>query len=160
MRRSEIVKTYAARSCQRLRRQGQTMLELVAATTIIAVALVPALKLTRSGVMNIAKLERGELSVALCVSKLEEELARTAATWDLTARQGDFASIGHPELRFTTSKSDALADGGAPDSLAVIDVIVWHDEDGGADLDTNETRVRFATKIAKVISYEYESTIH
>tara|TARA_R110002049_G_scaffold27321_2_gene94117 strand:- start:233517 stop:233927 length:411 start_codon:yes stop_codon:yes gene_type:complete len=136
------------------------MLELVAATTILAIALVPALKLTRSGLMNISQLERSELSVSLCVSKLEEELARTAATWDLSPRAGNFAAIGRPELRFTVAKSDAAVDGGSPNSLAVIDVIVWHDEDGGNDLDGDETHVRYATKIAKVISYEYESTIH
>ena len=144
----------------RHRRLGQTLLELVAATTIIAIALVPALKLTRTGVMNMAMLERSELAVSLCVSKLEEELARTAAGWDLASRNGSFASIGRPDLRFMVTKSDAIASGGSPGSLAAIEVVVWHDEDGGADLDAGETRVRYATKIAKVISYEYESTVH
>ena len=149
-----------SRMTGRDQRSGQTLLELVAATTIIAIALVPALKLTRSGVMNIATLERNELAVSLCVSKLEEELARTAAGWDLTPRSGNFASIGRPELLFMVRKSDAVADGGTPGSLTVVDVIVWHDEDSGGDLDPDETQVRYATKIAKVISYEYESTIH
>ncbi len=94
------------------RRHGQTMLELVAATTIISLALTPALRLTRSSLMNIDTLEKSELSVSLCVSKLEEQMALTAATWDLTGSAGDYSSIGHPELRFISTISDAENAGG------------------------------------------------
>lgn len=136
------------------------MLELVAATTIIAIALLPALKLTRSSLADMEQLERNELSVSLCVSALEEELALTAATWNMATKTGDFAAIGRSELRYVINKSDAIADGGQPGSLAVIDVIVWHDADDGNDLDATEPQTRFSTKLAKVISYEYEATIH
>lgn len=148
------------RKQSRLRRTGQSMLELVAATTIIAITLVPALRLTRDGIVKMEQLERSEVRVALCSSKLEEELARTAASWNLTDVTGDFASEGRSELLFRVTKSDAVADGGSPDSLAVIQVTVWHDEDGGGDLDGDESRTLVATKLAKIISYEYEATIH
>ena len=131
------------------------MLELIVATTIISIALVPALKLTRSSVLNIEVLERSELTVSLATSKLEEELARTAANWDLSARSGNFAAIGRPELLFQSKKSDMIDDGGVPGSLAVIDVIVWHDVNGSGGFDSNEPQTRLMTKIAKVVSYEY-----
>lgn len=131
------------------------MLELVAATTIISIALTPALRLTRSSLMNIETLERSELTVSLCVSKLEEEMARTAFTWELVGSTGDFSSVGQPNLHFTTSISDAAATGGIPDRLAVIEVVVWNDSDEGGDLDSEEQQTRLSTKLAKVLSYEY-----
>ncbi|QDT11428.1 hypothetical protein K239x_34250 [Planctomycetes bacterium K23_9] len=136
------------------------MLELIAATTIITIALVPALRLTRDGVARSEELENAEMRLALCTSKLEEEMARTAASWNLTTQVGDFGDRGWGQLRFMVAKSDAIADGGIPDSLATIDVVVWHDEDAGNDLDSNERQTRLTTKLAKLISYEYEATIH
>ena len=142
------------------KRSGQTMVELLAATAIITIALVPALRLTRDGMMRAEELENAELRLALCTSKLEEEMARTAAAWDMSIRSGDFSGIGRSELRFMVTKSDAAVDGGIPGSLATIDAIVWHDEDQGGDLDSNENRIRLTTKLARLISYEYESSIH
>lgn len=136
------------------------MIELVAATSIIAIALVPALRITRDGITRTEELECAELRLALCTSKLEEEMARTAANWDLTSQTGDFSQIGRRELRYQVLKSDATADGGIPNALAMVDVIVWHDADLAGDLDSDEKQIRLTTKMAKLISYGYESTIH
>ena len=142
------------------RRRGQTMLELVAATTIITIALVPALRLTRDSITRSEELEAAEMRLALCTSKLEEEMAKTAATWDLATQAGDFAELGRSDLRFMTVKSDAIASGGIPDALTTIEVTVWLDTDAGNDLDPSEPQTKLATKMAKLISYEYEATIH
>lgn len=136
------------------------MLELVAATTIISIALVPALKLTRSSVLNIATLERAELTVSFAVSKLEEEMASTAVSWNLSSQSGDFADVGQPTIRFMVNKSDEASSGGEPNRLAVIEVTVWVDSDSGGDLDINEQQTKMSTKLAKVLSYEYEATVH
>lgn len=141
-------------------RRGQTMLELVAATTIISVALVPALKMTRKSVSNMNSLENAEDCVALCVSKLESELAFTASTWNLANRAGDFTDQGQPNMRFSVAKSDAASEGGIVNSLATINVTVWYDENLNRTLDDGEQQTRLSTKLAKVLSYEYESTIH
>ncbi len=135
------------------------MLELVAATTIISIALVPALKLMRGNLMNLDNLERNEQLVTLCASVLEKELAITAATWSLDSRSGSIGGAT-PQIRYAITKSDSVSDGGRPGELAIVDVTVWHDSDGGNDLDSGEPRTRFSTKLAKVISYEYEATIH
>ncbi|GIW99877.1 MAG: hypothetical protein KatS3mg111_3210 [Pirellulaceae bacterium] len=146
---------FPTRSRQRLhRRPGQTMLELVAATTIIAVALVPALRLTGRGLDNLTRIERFELATTWAASLMEEEMARTAATWDLTERLGDLAHLGNPELRYRVLKSDRATAGGIPQELAVLEVTVWHDQDGGSDLDPDEPRTQFHTKLARVASYE------
>lgn len=140
-------------------RLGQTMLELIAATTIIAIALVPALKSMRNNLDSLDRLERDETLVRLCTSQLEQELALTAGTWDLTSSSGHFGPA-NPDFRFIASKTDSPAEGGVVGELAVIDVVVWHDADGGNDLDADEQQSRLATKLARVISYEYEATIH
>lgn len=140
-------------------RFGQTMLELIAATTIISIALVPALKLMRGSLLNLEHLERNEQIVALCTGKLESELAITASQWDLSDSTGAIGAQ-FPDVRFRIAKSDSVSDGGIPSELAVIDVVVWFDTDGGNDLDSGEPSARLSTKLAKVISYEYESTIH
>ena len=110
---------------KRARRTAQTLLELVAATTIITIALVPALRLTRDSIADSELLEIAELRLTLCTSKLEEEMARTAATWDLTTRTGDYRDIGRGEMKYMVLKSDASVDGGIPGRLTTINVIVW-----------------------------------
>lgn len=138
---------------------GQTMLELIAATVIIMIALVPALKLTRQRFANTKELEHSELRLTLCTSKLEEELARTASQWDLNTQRGNFQTAGYSDVRFLVSKSDAVAAGGIPDALATIDVTVWHDLDANGTLDPDELSVRLATKLAKLVTYEYRSSV-
>ena len=137
-------------------RSGQTMLELIAATIVISIALVPALRLTRARIANTEDLERAETRLALCTSKLEEELAYTAANWELNSHRGNFASDGQAGVWFQVSKSDAISAGGRPGELATIDVTVWHDQDADATLDADEQRVRLATKIAKLVAYQSE----
>ncbi|HBE72083.1 MAG TPA: hypothetical protein DDW52_28430 [Planctomycetaceae bacterium] len=144
---------------RRSTRRAQTMLELIAASTIVAIALVPALRLMRGNLLNLENLEINEQLVALCTSKLEAELATTSASWDLASHSG---MIGpeFPGIRYRIDKSDSASAGGIPGQLAVVDVIVWHDADGGNDLDSGESSARLSTKLAKVISYEYEATVH
>ena len=139
---------------------GQTLLELLAATTIISIALLPALRLTRQSSMEMERLELAEMRVAFCTSKLEEAMAQTAATWDLTDQSGNFSNVGHDDLWFSIEKSDNTVDGGVPGRLATIQVTVWHDTDGGGDLDADEPRNQLATKLARIISYGHEATIH
>ena len=141
-------------------RFGQTMLELVAASMVISIALIPALKFTRSSLRNMERLEQQEFITLLSVSKLEESLALTAGSWDLTSLSGDFSSSGHPNIHYQVSRSDSVTEGGTPGKLAVLRVTVWQDEDGGGDVDADEPQSTISTKLAKVLSSEYEATIH
>ena len=143
------------RSCR-----GQSMLELVAATTIISIALVPALQLTRKSLVRMDELEIHEDVLSYCTGKLEQHLALTAASWNLVDDEGDFSVEGRPELHFQVTKSDAIASGGTPDSLAIVTVTVWHDQDGGNDIDADEPQIQLNAKIAKLLAYEYEATVH
>ncbi len=135
-------------------RTGQTMLELIAATVIISVALVPAMKVTRKCIFSTAELEQAEARLTLCTGKLEEQLAATVATWDLTSLSGTLTAPGGAEVHYTVTKSDSIAAGGIPDALAAIEVVVWDDVDGDRVLGSGEHSVKLATKVAKLVSYE------
>jgi hypothetical protein len=139
------------------RRRAQSLLEVVAAATIIAVALVPALRMMRDSLRVSRDIETAELMTTLAVSKLEEQMALSSATWNLATSTGEYASLGRNDLRFNVTKSDAEAAGGVPDALMVLTVTVWNDENGNAGKEANEPGVTFATKISKLLGYQNQS---
>jgi hypothetical protein len=139
------------------RRRGQSLLEVVAAATIIAVALVPALRMMRDSLKVSRDIETAELMTTLAVSKLEEQMALSSATWSLAAETGNYASLGRSDVRFDVTKTDADGAGGVPDALMVLTVTVWSDKNGNAGKDGNEPGVTFATKISKLLGYQNQS---
>ena len=142
---------------RRLPQRGQTLLELVGATTIIALALVPALRLMRDSVRGVGDLGTSNLLATLCVSKLEEHLQKTAADWSTVSVSGDYAAEGYAGLRFSIVRSDAVGDGGIPGSLMSIVVTSWDDRTANGAPDTGEPRVAFAGKLARIVAYQHEA---
>jgi hypothetical protein len=136
---------------------GQTLLELVGASTIIAIALVPALRVMRDTVRVGRETEMANLMATFCTSKLEESLADTLATWDDTTLTGTFTTEGYAGVRFQVNRSDAMSDGGIPDGLMSITSTVWEDRDSDGSWDADELRSVFATKLARSLAYEVEA---
>ncbi|REJ69003.1 MAG: hypothetical protein DWQ31_06160 [Planctomycetota bacterium] len=139
-------------------RSGQTLIELVAATTMMAIAIVPGLELMRDGVRVSRELEAASAMTTLCVSKLEEHLADSAAAWTTTTTSGNFASEGYASLRYSVTRSDEASDGGITNRLMALSVTVWEDADGDTTLDAEESQVTFSTKVARIASYENEAS--
>ena len=137
---------------------GHTLLELVAASVLLAVALVPALGLIRDSVEVSRQMDTRNLLTTFCVSKLEQHLALTSAAWDTTTVTGTLAAEGYANLRFRVDRSDAALDGGIPDRLMAITVTVWDDADGNAALDSGERSTTFGSKTAKLATYEDEAS--
>jgi len=140
-------------------RRGQSLMELVAASTIIATALVPALRMMRDSLEVSRSVEEADLMATLCVDKLEEQMNNVAATWDKTTTSGDFTALENRSyLKYRVTKSDAVSDGGIANRLMAVTAIVWNDANGNGSLDANEKKVTFATKVSKFVSYNtYES---
>jgi hypothetical protein len=141
----------------RRRRSGNSLLELAAASAIIATAMVPALRLFAEGIRISREIESVNASTTFCAGKLEEELARTNVAWAPGSAAGDFAAQGRPELRFAVTRSDAAADGGLPGRLMAMTVSVWNDRDADGAQDAGEPVVRLATKMAMITSLQYET---
>jgi len=139
---------------QRARRRGQSLMEVVAASTIIATAMVPALRMMRDSLKVSRDLETAGVMSSLCVSKLEEEMAITSAHWNTQTIAGDFSSEGHRDILFVITKSDEVADGGIKDALMAISVSVWQDKNGNASKDANEPGITYGSKISKLLGYE------
>ena len=79
------------------RRSGQTLLELVAATTVIAMALVPSLRIMRDTIRIGRETEMANLLATLSASKMEEHLVRTAVNWSTATVEDDFGNEGYPQ---------------------------------------------------------------
>lgn len=142
---------------RRSRRGGHSLLELVAASFVITIALVPALRLMRDSLKAGRNAETAILMSTLCASKLEEQLALSAADWQPIQTNGDYAADGYPSLRFQVQKSDSLADGGIAGSLMSIVATVWHDRNGDSAWSADEPRVVYASKLARMASYASEA---
>jgi hypothetical protein len=143
---------------QRATRRGNSMLEVVAASVIVASTLVPALRMMRDSLGIAREVETCDMMTTLCASRLEQTLSQTCANWNTNTVSGDYASIGYSNIRYTVTKSDSSTDGGLPDRLIAITAVVWDDANGNGAMETNEKRVRFASKIAKFVSYNYEAS--
>ncbi|MGI8982623.1 MAG: hypothetical protein ACR2FY_25605 [Pirellulaceae bacterium] len=140
-------------------RRGQSLLEVIAASTIIATALVPALRMMRDSLEVSRSVEEADLMSTLCVDKLEEHMNKVAGDWNKTTASGDFTALeGRSYLKFQVSKSDAVPDGGIGNRLMAITAVVWNDANGNGSLDGGEKKVSFATKVSKFVSYNnYEA---
>ncbi len=139
-------------------RRGQTLLELVAASTILTIALVPALKMMRDTIRVGRTTETANLMTTFCASKLEEQLMSTAAVWNPSTVSGDFSAEGYANIRFRVIMSDAAVDGGIANRLMATVSTVWNDLNADGGFDAGEPNVVLASKQARNVSYQQEAS--
>jgi hypothetical protein len=132
-------------------------MELIVATALLAVSLVPALRLLRDAFEQSRRIETLAMMATLCVSKMEEHLQRTEATWQIGTAGGDFSADGRADLRYRAISSEDAAEGGIPERLMAITVTVWHDLDSDLSPDAGEPSVVLASKVAKMKRYQDEA---
>lgn len=142
---------YRLRQAARRRRSGHTLLELVAATTVIAIALVPALRIMRDTIRVGRETETANLLATYSASKLEEHLVRTAASWDTTADTGLIPGYEAQQLRYAVTKVDETG-------LMRLTSRAWEDADNDATWDATEMQVNFSTKVARNVAYQQEAS--
>lgn len=138
-------------------RKAQSMLEVVAAASVLAITLAPATQIMRRAMIVNAELEQNNALATLGASKLEETMAKTCASWDITSLTGDFSADGVSLARFEVTRSEDASAGGIPGRLMAISVVVWMDTNRDGIRDSQERQVRYATKLARNKSYEYEA---
>lgn len=133
-------------------RLAYTLLELLAATAITGVVLITTLALIRDSMALSRRVEVRNNLTTLGVSKMEEHLARAAATFQPGTFSGDFSSEGHPFLRFRVERSDSPQEGGIPGRLMSLTATVWHDENRNSAPNADELSVVYSSKVAKLLS--------
>jgi hypothetical protein len=139
-------------------RRGYSLLEVVLASGICATALVPALAMLRDGMALGDMIDTRHLLLSYGVSKMEEQLAIVGASWTSGTATGDFASDGHPNIRFSVTRSDSAGSGGITNRLMSVTVTTYSDDNGNDVMDAAEARTTFTTKIAKLVSYETKAS--
>lgn len=142
---------YRFRPAFHRRKKGQTLLELVAATTIIAVALVPALRIMRDTMRIGRESETANLLATFAASKLEEHLVRTAGTWDTTTDADLIPGYEARLLRYSVTKVDETG-------LMRLTSRAWEDTDNDTTWDAGEMQVNFSTKVARNVAYQQEAS--
>lgn len=134
--------------------KAYSLLEVVLATGICAVALVPALALLRDGMQLADRIDTRHLLLICAVSKMEEQMAIVAANWTTGTFHGNFSADGHHNIRYTVLCSDDPSNGGIAGRLMSVVVTTYRDEDGDNVIDSNEMQTTLNTKIGKSVSYE------
>lgn len=136
------------------RLEGYSLVELVAASAIVAATLVPSLELIRDGIELSEETVQRQLLATYAVSQVEQHLGLAAATWTTGTYSGSYAADGHPTLLYDTTTSDNPVDGGITDRLMDIRTTTYFDEDGSGTLTAGEPNCSFRTKLARFTSYE------
>ena len=138
----------------RASRSGYSLIELVAASAILAATLVPALELVRDGIDLSEESAQRQLLTGYAVSQIEQYSALSAATWTTGSYSGSMAADGHNLVRYETSCSDAPAVGGIPDQLMVIQTTTFYDNNGDGLLSSGELSCNLQTKLCRFPTYE------
>lgn len=135
-----------------------SLLEVVMASSLAAIALVGALAMLRDGMEASTTIDERQMLTNYAVSKLEEQQAVVAGNWSSATTSGDYTGDGHANVRFTATRSDAVIDGGLVDQLMHIQVTTYIDDDSDDTLDAEEKRCVFRTKVGKFATYEALAT--
>jgi hypothetical protein len=136
------------------RHSGYSLVEVVAAIALMGATLVPTVEFIRYGMERSLDDDRRQLLALYAVSQVEERLGVVAATWAEGTLSGDYASDGHPDIRFVTACSDEVASGGIVDTLMDIRSTVYYDANADDAWNAGEMRCTFRTKIGKFATYE------
>lgn len=133
---------------------GLSLLEMAAATALVAGTLVPSLAVMREAMYVSREGVTRHLLANYAVQILENQSAIVMRSWTAGSASGNFGADGYAKIRFSVTRSDQVANGGLVDQLMHIQVTVFNDDDGDSVLDANELKVSYRTKVAKLFSYQ------
>jgi hypothetical protein len=148
--------TSIQRARGRVRRQAYSLVEMVAATALVAGTLAPALAVMRDAMAASREASTRNLLTIYAVRELEYAAGITMQAWSTGTSTGNYASEGYPAIRYVVTRSDDPASGGIAGKLMHVQVTTFDDENGNSALDAGEESVRFRTKVAKLLTYQNE----
>ncbi len=139
---------------QKQPRRGFSLLEMVAATALMASVLVPALSVMRDAMAKSRDMNRRNVLSIYAGRHMEDYAARAAYNWTLASNTNVSSNSG--SIHQTITLSDDPANGGLTGQLSHLRVTVYDDVNGNSTRDANEPQVSYRTKVAKLNSYENE----
>ena len=123
------------------RYKGFTLTEVVMASALLLIVMVPILKALTSAQVSAAIIERKTRSLMLAQARLEDVKARSIYNYDSSFTEAD-TSVDGPYLC-------TVSDGGASSDLRQITVEVGYDLDDSSTLEAQEVDVTLSTLIAR-----------
>ncbi len=135
------------------RRHGFSLVEMLAATALVAGTLAPALAVMRDAMAMSREGARRSLVANYAVQALESQAALAMQAWTIGTTTGSFTADGHPTIKYTALQSDAPASGGLTNRLMHIQVTAFDDADGDSLADASELKASIRTKVARLASY-------
>ena len=123
------------------RYRGLTLTEVVVASALLLIALVPILKALTSAQVSSAIIEQKTRSLMLAQAKLEDIKARSIHSYNSLFAESDTSVDG--------SYLYTVTDSGSASDLRQITVEVGYDLDGSSTLDAQEVDVTLSTLLAK-----------
>lgn len=136
------------------RRRGLSLLEMTAATVLVAGTLVPSLAVMRDAMSVSREGVKRHLIANYAVQILENQSAIVMRSWTTGSVTGNFSADGYTAVRYSVTRTDAPASGGLTNQLMHITVTVYYDENGNSAMDSGELRVTYRTKVAKLSTYQ------
>lgn len=137
----------------RRRPNGFSLLEMLAATAIVAGTLAPALSVMRDAMAVSREAVQRNLVANYAIQILEGQAALAMQNWSNGTVTGNFSADGYSTVKYTATRSDAVASGGLVNRLMHIQVTAYEDKDADSVADANEVKVTIRTKIAKMMTY-------
>ena len=145
-------RTARRRRC-RIAPAGFSLLEMLAATALVAGTLAPALAVMRDAMAVSREAVQRQLVANYAVQVVESQSALVMQNWSNGTVTGNFSADGYSTIKYSAVKSDAPASGGLTNRLMHIQVTVYEDKDADSVADSNEVKVSLRTKVAKLTSY-------
>lgn len=135
------------------RSRGFSLLEAMAASGMMAALLVPTLATMRHAMLQSEETALRRFLAQCAVQTLEQACGQQMAAWQAGDSADKAGALQGVVVMCATKTSDALADGGVPGRLMVVEVLAWGDRQRNSAVDAGELKVRLVTKVAKLSSY-------
>lgn len=137
-------------------RRAFSLLEMMAATALVAGTLAPALSVMRDAMALSREAVQRQLVANYASQVLESQSALVMQNWTNGTVTGNFTADGYATIKYSAVKSDAVVSGGLVNRLMSIRVTAYEDKDADSVADSNEVQVTIRTKVAKLASYTNE----
>jgi Tfp pilus assembly protein PilV len=126
---------------RRRKESGFTLTEVIIASTLLILAMVPILKALTSGIATSTIIERRTRSLALAEGRLDEIRARSVYSYGQDFATGSLSVDG----QYLCNVADSIQ----TSDLRRISVSVGYDENGNTELDSAEIEVTLTTLLAR-----------
>lgn len=137
----------------RPRRPAFSLLEMMAATALVAGTLAPALAVMRDAMAISREAVQRSLVANYAVHVVESQAAAVMQNWTSATATGNFSSDGYATIKYIAVRSDLPANGGISGRLMNIQVTAYQDADADSVADALEIKCTVRTKVAKLASY-------